>query len=272
MADLSLLVEATVLGVIEGLTEFLPVSSTGHLILAGWLMGFAGPPGRVFEVAIQLGAIVALCVLYAGRLIPIVLALPTSPAARRFAWSIFLGFVPAAILGATLHGFIKDVLFSPWVVAVALVTGGVAILLIERLAIEPRHRSAESVPPLLALKVGCCQALAMIPGVSRSGATILGGVVLGLERRTAAEFSFFLAIPTMLAATVFDLWKNRDFLASDDLLVIAVGFIAAMLAAMVVVRALLAFLARHTFVAFGWYRIVVGTLMLVLLVSWGGPA
>jgi undecaprenyl-diphosphatase len=269
LADPSVLAQAVVLGVVEGLTEFLPVSSTGHLIVVGWLMGFAGPPGKVFEVVIQLGAIVALCLLYAGRLLPLVLALPTSPAARRFALAIALGFLPAAVLGATLHGFIKAVLFSPWVVAVALVTGGIAILVVERLGIEPRHHRAETVPPLLALKIGFCQALAMIPGVSRSGATILGGVLLGLERRTAAEFSFFLAIPTMLAATVFDLWQNRDLLATDDLVVIAVGFGTALVTAALVVRALLAWLARHSFAVFGWYRIVVGALLLALLAVYG---
>jgi len=269
LADPLLILEAAVLGVVEGLTEFLPVSSTGHLILVGWLLGFEGPPGKVFEVVIQLGAITALCLLYAGRLLPVVLALPTSPAARRFALAIALGFLPAALLGATLHGFIKTVLFSPWVVAVALVTGGLLILLIERRPIVPRYRGAETVPPLLALKIGLCQALAMVPGVSRSGATILGGVLLGLERRTAAEFSFFLAIPTMLAATVYDLWKNRDLLAGDDLAIIAVGFVAAMLTAMIVVRALLAWLARHSFAVFGWYRIGVGLLLLVLLGVYG---
>lgn len=260
MPDLAL-IQAVLLGVIEGLTEFLPVSSTGHLILAGWLMGFAGPPGKVFEVAIQLGAIVAVCILYFRRLWRVAAALPTSAAARRFVLALLLGFLPAMVLGALLHGFIKSVLFSPWVVVTTLVLGGIAILAIERLRPVVRIERAEDVPPRSALAVGLCQALAMIPGVSRSGATILGGVLLGLDRRAAAEFSFFLAIPTMLAATVYDLYKSRALLALDDFLLIAVGFVTAMLTALVVVEALLRFLQRHSFVVFGWYRIAVGLAM-----------
>lgn len=256
-----LLFQAVLLGIVEGLTEFLPVSSTGHLILAGWLLGFAGPPGKVFEVAIQLGAIVAVCILYFRRLWRVAAALPTSAAARRFAVAILLGFLPAMVLGALLHGFIKSVLFSPWVVVTSLVLGGIAILAIERMRPEVRIARAEDVPPGAALAVGFCQALAMIPGVSRSGATILGGVLLGLDRRAAAEFSFFLAIPTMLAATAYDLYKNRALLAADDLVTIAVGFLVAMVTAMIVVEGLLRFLQRHSFVVFGWYRIAVGLAM-----------
>jgi undecaprenyl-diphosphatase len=264
MSDVALL-QAVVLGIVEGLTEFLPVSSTGHLILAAWLMGFAGPPGKVFEVAIQLGAIAAVCILYFRRLWRVATALPTSAPARRFVLALLLGFLPAMVLGALFHGFIKSVLFSPWVVVTTLVVGGVAILLIERLRPAVRIERAEDVPPVRALAVGFCQALAMVPGVSRSGATILGGVLLSLDRRAAAEFSFFLAIPTMLAATVYDLYKNRALLAADDLLLIAVGFLAAMVTAMVVVEALLRFLQRHSFVVFGWYRIAVGLAMAALL-------
>jgi undecaprenyl-diphosphatase len=264
MAD-STLLHALILGVVEGLTEFLPVSSTGHLILAGWLLGFSGPPGKVFEVAIQLGAIVAVCILYFRRLWRVAAALPTSPAARRFVLALLLGFLPAMVLGALFHSFIKGVLFSPWVVVTTLVLGGVAILVIERLRPTVRIARAEDVPPTTALAVGFCQALAMIPGVSRSGATILGGVLLGLDRRAAAEFSFFLAIPTMLAATVYDLYKNRALLAADDLLTIAVGFSAAMVTAMLVVEGLLRWLQRHTFEVFGWYRIAVGLVMAGIL-------
>ncbi len=260
MTDTTLL-HALILGVVEGLTEFLPVSSTGHLILAGWLLGFAGPPGKVFEVAIQLGAIVAVCILYFRRLWRVAAALPSSVTARRFVLALALGFLPAMVLGVLLHGFIKGVLFSPWVVVTSLVAGGVAILVIERLRPRVRVERAEDVPPRTALVVGFCQALAMVPGVSRSGATILGGVLLGVERRAAAEFSFFLAIPTMLAATVYDLYKNRALLAADDLVTIAVGFLAAMITAIVVVEGLLRWLQRHTFELFGWYRIAVGLVM-----------
>ncbi|MCX7630891.1 MAG: undecaprenyl-diphosphate phosphatase [Geminicoccaceae bacterium] len=261
----SLLAQAVLLGIVEGLTEFLPVSSTGHLILVGWLLGFNGPPGKVFEVAIQLGAIVAVCILYFRRLWRVAAALPTSAAARRFTLALLLGFLPAMVLGALFHSFIKGVLFSPWVVVTSLVLGGIAILVIERLRPVPRIGRAEDTPPATALAVGFCQALAMIPGVSRSGATILGGVLLGLERRAAAEFSFFLAIPTMLAATVYDLYKNRALLASDDFLLIAVGFVTAMVTAMIVVEGLLRWLQRHTFEVFGWYRIVVGLVMALVL-------
>lgn len=266
------LLQAAILGIIEGLTEFIPVSSTGHLILAGHLMGFQGPPGKVFEVVIQLGAIVAICLLYAGRLLRVAIGLPHSVAARRFVLSIVVAFLPAAFLGVLLHDFIKTVLFSPWVVAVALVTGGVLILLIERQSTDAQYHSAEKLPLRLALKVGLCQAVAMIPGVSRSGATILGARLLGVDRRAAAEFSFFLAIPTMLGATVYDLYENRRLLAADDALVIAVGFVCAMLAAMLVVRALLAYLARHTFEIFGWYRIAAGLAMLAILAISGTAA
>ncbi len=266
MAD-SLLFHAVVLGIVEGLTEFLPVSSTGHLILAGWLLGFDGPPGKVFEVAIQLGAIVAVCILYVRRLWRVAVALPTDAAARRFALALLLGFLPAMVLGAAFHGFIKSVLFSPWVVVTTLVVGGVAILVIERLHLVARIHRAEDIPPSTALAVGFCQALAMIPGVSRSGATILGGLLLGLDRRAAAEFSFFLAIPTMLAATVYDLYKNRALLVADDLVIIAVGFVTALVTAMIVVEALLRYLQRHTFEIFGWYRILVGLAMASVLAT-----
>ena len=259
------MVGAAVLGLVEGLTEFLPVSSTGHMILIGDLMGFQGPPGRVFEIVIQLGAILAICVLYAGKLTRIAIDLPTSAAARRFVMLILLAFLPALVLGATLHGFIKSVLFSPWVVSVALIVGGIAILFIERMRPAEKYRTIESFTPAFAVKVGFCQALAMIPGVSRSGATILGAVLLGAERRTAAEFSFILAIPTMLAATVYDLYKNWTTLDFAGGTMILVGFIVAFATALVVVRAFLAYIGRHGFAPFGWYRIAVGSLMLVFL-------
>lgn len=270
MADSATLLQAAVLGVVEGLTEFLPVSSTGHLILAGYLLGFQGPPGKVFEVVIQLGAIVAVCVLYFDRLLRVALRLPSDPAARRFVLALLAGLLPAMVLGVIFHDFIKKVLFSPWVVVASLIVGGVLILLIEgRLRPAPRYHAAEGLPVPLALKVGFCQALAMVPGVSRSGATILGGVLLGVERKAAAEFSFFLAIPTMLAATAYDLLTVGPELAGGDLVTIAVGFVLAMVTAMLVVKGLIAFLARHTFRAFGWYRIVAGLAMAVVLLAYG---
>lgn len=269
MFDTNLMLEAALLGVVEGLTEFLPVSSTGHLILVGWLIDFNGPPGKVFEVVIQLGAILAICALYFSRLLKVAIGLPTRPESRRFVASVLLAFLPAVVLGVLLHGYIKAVLFSPWVVVTALVTGGIAILLIERLSIEPRHHDAERLPPGLALRIGFCQALAMIPGVSRSGASILGAVMMGVDRRAAAEFSFFLAIPTMLGATVYDLYKNHASLDFSDFWVMAAGFATALLTALVVVRALLAFLTRHSFELFGWYRIAAGLVMAAVLLARG---
>lgn len=256
---------AIVLGVVEGLTEFLPVSSTGHLILVRDLIGFQGPPGQVFEIVIQLGAILAICVLYAGKLTRVALDLPTSVAARRFVMLILLAFLPAMVLGAALHGFIKSVLFSPWVVSVALIVGGIAILIIEWMRPAPKYAAIENFTPAFAFKVGLCQTVAMIPGVSRSGATILGAVLLGAERRAAAEFSFLLAIPTMLAATVYDLYKNWATLDFAGGAVILVGFVVAFVTALVVVRAFLAYIGRHGFAPFGWYRIAIGSLMLVFL-------
>jgi undecaprenyl-diphosphatase len=269
LADSTTLLRAAVLGLVEGLTEFLPVSSTGHLILAGHALGFAGPPGKVFEVVVQLGAILAICALYAERLLRLALRLPHDPDARRFALAVAAAFLPAAVLGAIFHDAIKAVLFSPWVVVSALVTGGVLILLAEHVRPVPRHHAAEALPVPLALKVGLCQAVALVPGVSRSGATILGGVLLGVERKAAAEFSFFLAIPTMLGATAYDLHRIGPELAAGDLLTIAVGFALALLTAAAVIRALLAFLTRHTFRVFGWYRIAFGLAMAVVLVAHG---
>jgi undecaprenyl-diphosphatase len=263
--DESTLISALVMGVVEGLTEFIPVSSTGHLILLDDLLGFQGPPGRLFEVVIQLGAILAICVVYFQRLLNIVVSLPSSPEARRFALAIILAFLPAAVIGVLAHGFIKSVLFSPYVVCTFLIVGGIAILWIERNLPRPRHFEVEAFSPRLALGIGLVQTLAMIPGVSRSGATILGALLMGVERRTAAEFSFFLAIPTMLGAVVYDTYKNFATLTSDGSLVIAVGFIAAFLAGLLVVRSLVAFVGRYGFAPFGWYRIVLGVVMLVFM-------
>jgi undecaprenyl-diphosphatase len=256
---------AALLGLVEGLTEFLPVSSTGHLILVGDLLGFQGPAGFVFEIAIQLGAILAICVLYAGRIARVVAALPTEAGARRFAAAVVIAFLPAAVLGALFHDAITTVLFSPVVVSIALVLGGIVILAVERMPLEPRYREAESIPLRTALAIGVCQAAALVPGVSRSGATILGALVLGVERRAAAEFSFFVAIPTMLGATVWDLWKTRHALDLGGIGLIAIGFAVAFVAALVVIRPALAFITRRGFSPFGWYRIAVGGAMLLFL-------
>ena len=254
--------DALLLGVVEGLTEFLPVSSTGHLILLADLLGFQGPPGRVFEVAIQLGAILAVCIVYSRRLLRVVAGLGSDPAARRFVAAVLLAFLPAAVLGALAHGFIKSVLFSPYVVCLSLILGGIAILVIERNLPQPRYREVEQFPPMLAFRIGLAQCLALVPGVSRSGATILGALLMGVERKAAAEFSFFVAIPTMAGAVVYDLYKNRAGLSDSGILLIAVGFAAAFLCATAVVRSVIAFIGRYGFTPFGWYRVVLGVVML----------
>lgn len=265
--DFLLLLEAALLGLVEGLTEFIPVSSTGHLILLIDLLGFQGPPGKVFEITIQLGAILAVCWLFREKIWQVIKGLPNDRHAQMFAAKILVAFLPAMVIGALAHGFIKSVLFSPLVVAVALVVGGVIILLIERLPLKAHTHAIESMSLPHAFKIGLCQVVAMIPGVSRSGATIMGALLLGTDRRAATEFSFFLAIPTMLAATVYDIYKNRDALSFDNGLVIAVGFVTAFLAAMLVVHSLIRFVSTHGFKPFAYYRIVIGSVMLILLLS-----
>jgi undecaprenyl-diphosphatase len=259
--------QALILGLVEGLTEFIPVSSTGHLILLGDLLNFEGPDGRVFEVVIQLGAIFAVLVVYFQRLLGILLGLPSDPGARRFAVAIVAAFLPAAIVGALAHSYIKSVLFSPWVVSTTLIIGGVAILLIERARLPERFRRIEAFPLPLALGIGAMQCLALVPGVSRSGATILGALLLGVERKTAAEFSFFLAIPTMIGATVYDLYKNWSHLTVDDGALIMIGFVGAFVAGLLVVRLVLDFIGRFGFTPFGWYRIALGAIGLALLLA-----
>ncbi len=265
--DTTLALQAIFLGIIEGLTEFLPVSSTGHLILVGDLLGFEGPSSSVFEVVIQLGAILAVVVGFFPRLARVLLTLHEDPASRRFAAAVVLAVLPAAVIGLFAHDFIKAVLFSPWVVSVALIVGGVILLWVEPRVGKPRTFEVEDFSSALAVKIGFFQVLSMIPGVSRAGATIVGALLLGVDRRAAAEFSFFLAIPTMLGASALDLYKNRALLTMDDAQLIAIGFVAAFFSALVVVRTFVGFVGRHGFAVFGWYRIVIGTLMLILLVA-----
>lgn len=268
--DAVTLAKAALLGVVEGLTEFIPVSSTGHLILLVDLLGFQGPPGKVFEVAIQFGAILAICWVYRMKLVDTAIGvLRAEPQAWKFSINILLAFLPALVLGVLFHKQIKEVLFSPWVVCTTLILGAIVILVIERAKPGTIYRHVDEFSPMLALGVGFCQALAMVPGVSRSGATIMGALVLGAGRKAATEFSFFLAIPTMLGATVYDLYKNRGALDDSSLLVILVGFVAAFLSAILVVRTVVDFVGRHGFVPFAVYRIVLGVAMLAVLV-WRG--
>ena len=259
--DLLLLLKAFILGIVEGATEFLPVSSTGHLIIAGDLLDFNDARGKVFEIVIQLGAILAVCWEYRVR-IAHTLGNFSEPASRRLIFNLALAFFPAALLGFVFHGAIKAHLFSPVTVAWALIIGGFAILLIERYAPQPDTATVDDMDWKHALKVGCAQCLALIPGVSRAGATILGGVVFGLSRRAATEFSFFLAIPIMFAATGYDVMKSWHDLGAADLPVFAVGFVTAFFSALLVVRGLLRYVAHHDFRVFAWYRIVFGGLVL----------
>lgn len=250
---------ATLLGLIEGLTEFIPVSSTGHLLLAKTALGLADKPWNTFVVLIQLGAILAVVALYFQRLWTVVVRLPTDPAARRFALSIIVAFLPAVFAGLTLYSWIKTVLFeSPAVICWSLLLGGVALLGLERLARNARFHDAMTVGLAPAFGVGLFQCLSLIPGVSRSGATIVGGLVLGLDRRAAAEFSFFLAIPTMAAAFAKDAWENRHLIHGHDAGLIALGFVVSFLSGAFVIRTMLGFVERFGFAPFAWWRIIVG--------------
>jgi len=261
--------QAVLLGFLEGLTEFLPVSSTGHILLAGHFLGFESP-GKTFEVLIQLGAILAIVAVYFRQLLDMVCALPREARIQRFAFGIFVAFLPAAVLGAALHGFIKDVLFeTPDLICIMLIVGGVILLAIDRVAMPVHYDEVTDIPPVRAFGIGLFQCLALIPGVSRSGSTIVGGLLLGADKRTAAEFSFFLAIPTMAGAFAYDLCSNWDRLHMADALPIGVGFAMAFVTAVVVVQMALGFISRHGFGLFAWWRIVVGLLGLVALTALG---
>jgi len=264
--DWMLIAKTVLIGLVEGLTEFLPVSSTGHIILAAKVLHFEGPPGKVFEIVIQLGAILAVCFLYRAKIAKTVAGvLKREPAAMRFAGSVIVAFLPAVVIGVALHKYIKALLDKPVVVAVSLIVGGIAILVIERLAQRPRIKSVDDVDWKTALFIGICQCLAMVPGVSRSGATIMAARAFRVDRAAAAEFSFFLAIPTMLGATIYDLFKNWSTLNWEGGGLILLGMVVAFLSALAVVRPFVAFISRHGFGIFAWYRIVVGALALGLL-------
>ncbi len=259
---------AGLLGVLEGLTEFIPVSSTGHLLLAGHFLGFQST-GKTFEVVIQLGAVLAILTVYMSKLVTVFSTAHKDPAAMRFIVSVALAFLPAMAIGVLAHDFIKTVLFeTPMLIAVMLVVGGVILLFVERIAPAPLHDDATAIPLRKALAIGFIQCLAMVPGVSRSGSTIVGALMLGVSKRAAAEFSFFLSLPTMAGAVVYDLYKNRDVLDFSALSDIAVGFVLAFFTAVLVVRWLLNFVSRHGYALFGWWRIIVGSVALVAL--WAG--
>jgi undecaprenyl-diphosphatase len=258
------LLGAAILGLVEGATEFIPVSSTGHLIVASDWLGFRDQSAKTFDIFIQLGAILAIVWLYRARFTRALLAARQDPESRRFLGNLIIAFIPAAVVGFLAHDWIKERLFNPGVVAVAMIAGGVIILLIERWAPASRYEDVNRIPPRIALGVGLAQVLSLIPGTSRSGATILGGYALRLTRVAATEFSFFLAVPVMLAATLYDLLKSWSVLSSGDFPVFAIGFVVAFVTALLVVRAFLSYVAHHTFRAFAWYRIAFGVVLLLL--------
>jgi undecaprenyl-diphosphatase len=264
--DVVQLAQAVIMGIVEGLTEFLPVSSTGHLILAGSLLGLGGDKAKTFEIAIQSGAILAVILVYRQRLADAIGGFGRRPASTRLVLNVAIGFLPAAIIGFLVYKAIKAYLFNGPVVATAFVVGGLVIFWVERvLRPTARIHSVDDMRPVDALKVGLVQCLGMIPGTSRSGATIIGGMLLGLSRQAATEFSFFLAIPTLVAAGAYSLWKARALLSAADVPMFAVGFVVSFLAAWVCVRWLLRYVATHSFVPFAWYRIVFG---LIVLATW----
>jgi undecaprenyl-diphosphatase len=257
MADQTI-VGALILGLVEGLTEFIPVSSTGHILLLGHFIGFKSN-GKTFEVLIQLGAILAILSVYFARLLALALSLPHEAKARRFVSGVLIAFLPAAAAGALLHDFIKTVLFeTPMLICIMLIVGGVILLYIDRLPLKPSYTNVMDFPLSLCLKIGLFQCLALVPGTSRSGATIAGALLMGTDKRSAAEFSFFLAMPTMAGAFAYDLYKNRDLLSVDDVVIIGAGFTMAFISAVIVVRYLLEFVSKHGFAPFAWWRIAVG--------------
>lgn len=268
--DIALLAKAAIMGVVEGLTEFLPVSSTGHLILAGALLGFDDEKAKVFDIAIQTGAILAVIIVYWQKIAGTLMALPSQRQAQRFALNVLVGFLPAAVIGLLAYKTIKAHLFTPAVVAGAFIVGAFIILWVERrpATAAARIQTVDDMTVLDALKVGLVQCLGMIPGTSRSGATIIGGMLLGLSRKAATDFSFFLAIPTLVGAAVYSLVKERALLSLADLPLFGVGLVFSFISAWLCVRWLLRYISTHSFVPFAWYRIAFG--VVVLATAWSG--
>lgn len=261
--DLIILIKAFILGIVEGITEFLPISSTGHLIIAGDLLDFNDDAGKVFEVVIQLGAILAVCWEYRARLSEVALGMTQDKTAQKFILNLAIATLPAALLGFLFIKTIKGYLFTPLVVAIGFIVGGLIIFWVENRKYAPRMNDVDDITAFDALKIGLVQCLALVPGTSRSGATIIGGVYFGMSRKTATEFSFFLAIPIMFAAAFYDVYKYWDILQASHAPTFIVGFVTAFVSAFVAIRALLKFVANHNFVVFAWYRIVFGVLLLI---------
>ena len=267
--DLKTIIDAIVLGVLEGVTEFIPVSSTAHLLLAESVLGFKSA-GSAFTVLIQLGAILALLSVYAARLWQIVTDLPRDRRTQRFVLGVLIAFLPAAFFGVLLHSVITGVFFHSLIlVSLALLVGGIILLLLDRMELKPRQHDVMDYPLGMCLGIGLFQCLALVPGVSRSGATIAGALLLGTDKRSAAEYSFFLAMPTMAGAFAYDLYKNIDTIDWSGGLIIALGFVVAFLSALIVVRGFLGFVSRHGFALFAWWRIVVGAIGLAAAIVFG---
>jgi undecaprenyl-diphosphatase len=257
---------AVILGIIEGVTEFLPVSSTGHLLLAQRFFGLGeGSFWQTFAVLIQLGAILAIVAIYFTKLWRIALGMFSNPVDRRFVIGVLVAFLPAAVIGGATGSYIKSYLFNPWVVCFSLIVGGAILLWVDQLDLKPHEDDATRFPLLMYLWIGFAQCLAMIPGVSRSGASIVAAMLLGAEKRAAAEFSFFLAIPTMIGAFAYDFYKNRNEMTTDHMGIIAIGFVVSFITAMIVVKTFLNYVTRHGFTFFAWWRVIVGTLGLIAL-------
>ena len=260
------IVRAVFLGIVEGVTEFLPVSSTGHLLLAGRFFNLGeGEFWNTFDILIQLGAILAIVCLYFGKLWRAATGMFTDPVQRRFVISVLVAFLPAMVIGGLLGGVVKAYLFNPWVVCFTLIVGGAILLWVDQLDLNPIHHDASAYPLPMSLGIGLAQCLALIPGTSRSGATIVSAMLFGSDKHAAAEFSFFLAIPTMVGAFAYDAFKSRHELNFDHITIIAIGFVVSFVVALVVVRAFLSYVTRHGFMPFAWWRVVVGTLGLIAL-------
>lgn len=269
--DATLALKALVMGIVEGLTEFLPISSTGHLILTASLLDFTGDKVKVFEIAIQAGAMLAVCWEYRARIVSVLSGLFSDDKSQRFVLNLVIAFIPAALLGLLFSSMIKEALFAPVPVATAFIVGGLIILWVERRhknRLGSRVESVDDMSAMDAFKVGCAQAFALIPGTSRSGATIIGGMMFGLSRKAATEFSFFLAIPTLFAATIYSIYKERDLLSAADLPWFSVGAVSAFVSAFFCVRWLLRYISSHDFTIFAWYRIVFG--LIVIATAYGG--
>ena len=264
--DLTAIIKAMFLGIVEGLTEFIPVSSTAHLLLSSKLIDFSYIKDDVFEVVIQLGAILAVVVFYRQKILNVLLGAFKQKSSQNFIINIIIAFLPAAIFGLIFHKIVKLMFFNPISIAIALIVGGISILLVEKSDIKPQYSKIDDLSAWQALKIGLFQVISMVPGVSRSGATIIGGLLLRLDRKTAAEFSFFLSIPTIFAASIFDFYKNYQSLDSSKFILLAIGFLVSFLSALLVIRWFINFISKHSFKIFAYYRIMLGSILIYIFI------